>query len=101
MSKNTVGIILAAAGAFVGGVALGMLLAPKSGRENREYLRKSTVDLADWLENQSRDVQSKASKRAHEVAENVRKSVKKNFPDLYDATDSLSMNDDDVLTGKN
>jgi gas vesicle protein len=69
------------AGAFAGGVITGMLIAPKSGRENRESIKRGATEATHKVKNVARD-------------------LKKNFPDLYEATGSFTLSDEDVLANQ-
>jgi gas vesicle protein len=79
MTARTWGYLLSVTGAFVGGVTVGMLLSPKTGKENREYIKREASEASDKVKGAAKD-------------------LKKNFPDLYEATGSFSLNEDDVLT---
>ncbi len=79
MANKGLGYILTFTGGIIGGLALGMLLSPKTGKENRAYLKKG------------------ASEARHKVKD-VARDIKKNLPDLYEATDKLDFNVDDVMT---
>lgn len=87
MASKTASYLVVAAGAFLGGLALGLLVSPQSGRENRALIRKKSSDVADFV-----------SKKSRKVRSDVSREVKKNFPDLYDATSDIGLNDTDVLT---
>jgi gas vesicle protein len=87
MASKTSSYLVVAAGAFLGGLALGLLVSPQSGRENRALIRKKSGDVADFV-----------SKKTRKVRADVSREVKKNFPDLYDATTDIGLNDSDVLT---
>lgn len=87
MASKTATYLVVAAGAFLGGLALGLLVSPQSGRENRALIRKKSSDVADFVSQKSKKVRSDMSR-----------GVKKNFPDLYEATTDIGLNDDDVLT---
>ena len=87
MASKTASYLVVAAGAFLGGLALGLLVSPQSGRENRALIRKKSSDVADFV-----------SKKTRKVRADVSREVKKNFPDLYAATSDIGLNDSDVLT---
>jgi gas vesicle protein len=87
MASKTASYLVVAAGAFLGGLALGLLVSPQTGRENRALIRKKSSDVADYV-----------SKKSRKVRSDVSKEVRNNFPDLYDATSDIGLNDTDVLT---
>ncbi len=87
MASKTASYLVVAAGAFLGGLALGLLVSPNSGRENRALIRKKSSDVADFV-----------TKKTETVRADISRGVKKNFPDLYAATKDIGLNDDDVLT---
>lgn len=97
MDKNKGLVILTTvAGAFISGIALGLLLSPKSGRENREYLLKSADDMSDWVTVRSRLARQKANEKVGELRRTVNKTVNDSLPNLYDTIDELRMSEDDV-----
>jgi gas vesicle protein len=89
MASKTIPYLFVAAGAFLGGVALGLLVSPQSGRDNREMIRKKSNDMAKFVAQQGRKVKA-----------DVSKEMKRNFPDLYAATTDIELDENDVLTGK-
>lgn len=95
-TKNGFGILVAAVGLFAAGVAAGLLLSPKSGKENREAIRRSADSAGNWVKAR----QDEAQKKAQEVSNKVKRTVQEHVPDLYEATNSLRLNDDDVKTSR-
>lgn len=73
--------LIGIAGAFAGGVITGMLFSPKSGRENRESIKRGAAEASHKVKDVARD-------------------LKKNFPDLYEATGSFRLSDEDVLANQ-
>ncbi len=57
--------LLIATSAFLGGVVMGLLLAPRSGRETREYLG-----------HQGEELERKIRKAGEQVAEQIQESVR-------------------------
>ena len=49
MTKHTRDLLIIGTVAFAGGVAAGLLIAPKSGRENRRWLGQKAKDAGDHL----------------------------------------------------
>jgi gas vesicle protein len=91
---NSLAYLVSALGIFAGGIALGVLLAPRSGKENRDYIKKSAGEAGHWVSDRSKS----ARDRAKYATENIRNSVKERVPDLYEATDGLHLTDNEVLS---
>jgi len=89
-SSNKLEIILISMASFATGLAIGMLVSPMSGKENREWLQDQADQAADWLDEKGQDALRSTSKKLREVKETI--------PDLYSATEDLDLNDDDLLT---
>lgn len=98
MAKRSIFIqFLLTATSFAGGIVLGMLLAPKSGKENRRWINDHTTELADWVDSQGKEVLNKSSKQLSGVRKKVRQSIKDNLPDLYDATEEIRLDESDFI----
>lgn len=82
---------------FIGGVAVGFLLSPKSGDQNRAWLSDHTIELAKWIDNQRSTAQHKSSKELQRFRKNVQQGIRQNIPDLYEATEDIGLSDNDVL----
>lgn len=93
---KSLALVVTAAGAFLSGIALGLLLAPKSGKENREYIKHNVNEAGDWVTIRSRLARQKAHNKVEGIKDNVRKTVSDKFPDLYEATNGFTMSEDDV-----
>lgn len=89
--------LLLTATSFAGGMALGMILAPRSGRKSREWINDQTTEFADWVDGQGKDVLNKSSKQISQIRTKVRKGVKNNFPNLYEATEEIKLDESDFL----
>lgn len=89
MPSKTLPYLIVAGGAFLGGLALGLLVSPNSGRENRAILRRKSNDVADLVANRTRKIRN-----------NVAREVKKAVPDLYEATSHLDLDENDLMTGR-
>ncbi|HKI46613.1 MAG TPA: YtxH domain-containing protein [Balneolales bacterium] len=89
-ASNKLEIILISMASFATGLAVGMLMAPKSGRESREWLQDQADQAVDWLD-------EKGHEAVHNTSEKLRQ-VKETIPDLYSATEDLDLDDDDLLT---
>ncbi len=95
MSRG-IGSLLAGVAAFAGGVIAGLLLAPKSGKENREWLQEQSDEARNWLEGTSHRILEESERKIDQVSEGLKKTVKENVPDLYEATESFKLDEDDV-----
>ena len=103
MKKKT--IIGFLAGTVVG-TALGVLFAPKSGKETREELKKMATkakdvdldDIREFVVEKSADIEDKLSKLSKEKvlkdAKTRAKEIKKDISNLYDSIKDIS---EDVL----
>ena len=89
-ASNKLEIILISMASFATGLAVGMLMAPKSGKESREWLQDQADQAVDWLD-------EKGHETIHNTSEKLR-HVKETIPDLYSATEDLDLDDDDLLT---
>lgn len=88
-NNSNFSVAVVAVASFMGGVAVGMLLAPKSGKENREWLKHKGSEVKDW-------VGEKGSQVIHKAGEKI-SHIRENIPDLYSATENLHLKESDVL----
>lgn len=95
-TNNTIKFIAFAAGAFLGGVITGLMISPKSGPENRKWITDNTDELSGWADRKGRELKSRTDEQVSHLKENVKKSVKKTVPDLYEATEDLGLKDEDL-----
>jgi gas vesicle protein len=95
-SNNTIKTLLAGTGLLLTGVALGLLLSPRSGRENRQFIKKSAHDAGLWVDHQTKPAREKARQGVSSLKSSVRETVKNKMPDLYEATD-FHLDDREVL----
>ena len=84
MSRG-IGTLITGLVGFAGGVVAGLLLTPKSGKENRK-----------WIEDKSYKILEDGEKKIDEVSKNIKRSVKENLPDLYEATEILQFEDEEL-----
>jgi gas vesicle protein len=96
--QTNINSILLATTSFIGGVAVGLLLAPKSGDQNRTWLLEHTTKLTKWLDSQHRIARKTSSKELHRFRKNVQQGIRRNVPDLYEATEDIDLSDNDVLS---
>ncbi len=89
MNRQGSNIIVALA-AFLGGVSLGLLWAPRSGRDTRDQLATHARTSGNWIEAQVKEANSKIRATGEEIAGKIRMAtqevVDQIIPDL--ATDS-------------
>lgn len=95
MSRG-IGTLLTGLAAFAGGVITGMLLTPKSGKENRQWLQEHSEEAKHWIEDKSQQLLEDSERKIGQVSKNIKKSVKENLPDLYEATEALQFEDDEL-----
>ena len=95
MSKG-IGTLFTGLAVFAGGIVTGMLLTPKSGKENRKWLQEHSEEAKHWIEDRSNRILEDSEKRIGQVSKNIQKSVKENLPDLYEATEALQFEDDEL-----
>ena len=97
MAKSyNIGLVVMAAATFTAGYAIGSLMAPRSGRESRDIIKKKSKDALHWAEEVGHDVVEESEKRIHNINEKVHKKVKDVIPDLYEATEDVLLSDDEV-----
>jgi len=66
------------------GTAVGLLFAPKSGAENRNYLRSKTQEGTAYLKNQGEQLANSAAEQVQRGKRTVQDQVK-NFSDALEA----------------
>ena len=98
-SKKTLGSILLLTTSFVGGMAAGLLLAPKSGARNRVWLSQKTNEMSDWLEGRRTLAKAKGEKKLRDIRSNVQQGIRHNVPDLYEATEHIDLSEHDLTSG--
>lgn len=96
-SKGTLGSFFLVAGAFAGGVLTGLMLAPKSGKDNRKWVADQADEMAHWVDEQSHQAAHQANDRIRHLKDDVEKNFKKNFPDLYEATQDLGLKEEELI----
>ncbi len=95
MSRG-LGTLFTSLAAFAGGVVAGMLLTPRSGKENRQWIQDQSEDARHWIEDKSHKILEDSEKRLEKVSGNIKRSVKDNLPDLYEATEDLLFEDEEL-----
>ncbi|HKJ45899.1 MAG TPA: YtxH domain-containing protein [Balneolales bacterium] len=92
-SKSNITLLLVGASSFLSGVALGFLMTPKSGKDNLKWITGQADDIVDWLDQRSRSVLDKTERRLNNLKSNMHKSI----PDLYLATENLTMDESELI----
>lgn len=82
---------------FIGGLAAGLLLAPKKGSQNRAWLSKNATELGHWAKLRKRFARIKGAREFSKVQQNVSRGVRQHIPDLYEATDSIPLSKKDII----
>ena len=91
MSRPIETLIATIAG-FSAGVVFALLISPKSGLENRKWVSKHTGEARNWME----DHGSKIVKEGEERLSRISNNVKEIIPDLYQATESILFEDEEL-----
>jgi gas vesicle protein len=95
-ANNILKIIAFTAGAFLGGIVTGLLISPKSGRDNRRWITENTDELSGWADRKGREMKSRTDEQFSNLKSNVKKSIRKTMPDLYEATEDFGLKDEDL-----
>lgn len=82
---------------FIGGLAAGLLLAPKKGVQNRAWLSKNALEMGRWAKLQKRIARLKGNRELARIQQNVQQGIRHHIPDLYQATDSISLSENDFI----
>jgi gas vesicle protein len=96
-TKSVLTVALATAGAFFTGVAVGLLIAPRSGRENRIWLKNQALEVADWVDQHSKDAIHETEERIKHIQHDVKQKIKQNIPDLYEATSDVHLSEEELI----
>jgi gas vesicle protein len=96
--KTNTNSILLATTSFIGGIAVGLLLSPRSGNKNRTWLLEHTRKLAKWVDNQHKIARHTSGKELRRFRKNVQQGIRRNVPDLYEATEDIDMSNNDILS---
>lgn len=92
--KAKISSIFLATTSFIGGVAVGLLLSSKSADKIR--LSEHMAELAQWLDIRRKSAADKSSKELQQFRKNVHQGIRQNIPDLYEATEDLDLNNNDI-----
>ncbi|GAB5409778.1 MAG: hypothetical protein BalsKO_21430 [Balneolaceae bacterium] len=83
--NRSLGTLLTTLISFSSGLVIGLLLSPKSGKENRKWISEHTDGARYWVEDRG----SKLLKESEQRLSKITKGVKEAIPDLYEATSSI------------
>lgn len=95
--KRVLGTLLLGATTFATGFIAGLLLTPKSGKENRKWVSDQSKDTKHWLEEQSHKLKEDSEKRIDRVSKGIKKTMKDAVPDLYEATEALHFSEEEEI----
>jgi gas vesicle protein len=96
-TKTVITVTLATAGAFFTGLAVGLLVSPKSGRENRVWLKKQAEEIGDWVEEQSKDAIHETEAKIKHLQQDVKNKIKDSIPNLYEATEDIHLSEEELI----
>ena len=84
--------LLATVAGFSAGIVFALLLSPKSGRENREWISRQTGEAKHWVEDHGNKIVKEGEERLHKISSNVKEII----PDLYQATESILFDEEEL-----
>lgn len=96
-THSTLTKLVLATSSFAGGLALGLLLAPGAGKQNRIFLRKKARELSNWIDQHGRETLDLGAECLINIRNKVQQEIDHNVPDLYRATEELHLDNDDFL----
>jgi gas vesicle protein len=82
---------------FTAGLAVGMLFAPKSGRENRDWINDQVSGLGDWVSETGQKSVFRARTELNDLRSKVKRGIEKTVPNLYSATDGIQLEEKDLI----
>ncbi len=82
---------------FIGGLAAGLLLSPQKGSQNRAWLTNNALELGRWAKLQRKLARRKSNRELSKVQQNVQQGIHQHIPDLYEATNEISLSSKDIL----
>ncbi|HCD51243.1 MAG TPA: YtxH domain-containing protein [Balneolaceae bacterium] len=86
------GTIFTTVVSFTAGLVTGLLIAPKSGKENREWISEHGEEAKQWVELKGQRLIEESEKRIGKISENIKEAI----PDLYSATEEMHFNDEEL-----
>jgi gas vesicle protein len=90
--KRSIGAILLSAVGFTAGVAAGLLLAPKSGKESRKWISAHTDEARNWVGHKG----ERLIKESEERIKKIQAGIKDSIPDLYQATADIHFEEEEL-----
>lgn len=90
--KSTVGKLISSVIAFAAGVTAGVLIAPKTGKENRKWVAAHTEDARSWVEAKGQRFLDVSEGRIRKISEGVKNAI----PDLYEATEDMLFEEEHI-----
>lgn len=75
------------------GVVTGWLLISRSDRENILKMKENYRKAGKWFGEQNRKVIDQGKESVSDFTERIKNSFDKSIPDLYDATEEISIED--------
>ena len=90
--SRTLGTLFTALASFSAGVAVGLLVAPQSGKDNRRWISEHSAEAKDWVEGKSHEILEQSEKKLGKIQHEIKGSI----PDLYEATESLLFDESDM-----
>ncbi|HLR26458.1 MAG TPA: YtxH domain-containing protein [Fodinibius sp.] len=94
--KYGLNAFLWATGSLLSGIALGTLLSPKSGKQNRKLLSKRATRLRRWISTQYEAAGIKGRQELINIRRNVQGGLRRNIPDLYEATAQIELSEHEL-----
>lgn len=95
-SNSNFSLVIVGIASFIGGVATGLLIAPSSGKEARQWIKGQASDTAKWVDKTGHIAVEKAEKKLESIKSGLKVEVEKNIPDLYKATEDLHLNEEEL-----
>lgn len=92
--KKAHGTIIASMVGFSAGMATGLLLSPKSGKELRSWISSQTKGTKNWVEERSTKILNNAEYQLSKISEKIKSAV----PNLYEATEVIHFEEEDLDT---
>jgi len=89
--KNNLGSLLFATTTFLGGVALGILLAQNNSSKNQAWLSDHASELSEWMDRKRKIAAYQAGRKLRKWRKRTGWGVKQNVPDLYQATEQINL----------
>jgi gas vesicle protein len=95
--KKVIGTLMVGATAFAGGLVAGLILTPKSGKENMRWVKDQSNETKRWLEARGHKLKEDGEKRIDRVSKGIIKTVREALPDLYEATENLHFSEEEEI----